>query len=154
MYMQTMWGLHNNRPELDLIANEFVSIGWHTLGDLSAGEDDKEQMKARVAEGVPGIKLGAVPNAAGVILKFAFRMKQGDLVIYPYKPDSTLNFGRVESDYYHESSAPMHRNRRKVKWLKTGIPRTNFSQAARHELGAAITLFGVKRHASEFRHLP
>jgi hypothetical protein len=27
-----------------------------------------------------------------VLLKFAFRMQPGDLVVYPHKPDSTLNF--------------------------------------------------------------
>jgi restriction system protein len=149
--MPTMWGLHNDHPELDLVGNEFVSIGWDTLGDLSAHGDDKESMKTRVAQGVPGIKPGAVPGTAGVLLKFAFRMHPGDLVVYPYKPDSTLNFGRIASAYYYESGAPMHRNRRKVAWLKTGIPRTTFTQAARHEIGAAITLFEVKRHAAEFR---
>jgi restriction system protein len=146
-----MWGVHNNHPELDLVGNEFVSIGWNVLGDLTAIGDDKEAMKARVAQDVLGIKPGAVPNAAGVLLKFAFRMKPGDLVVYPYKPDSTLNFGRIASPYYYESDAAMHRNRHKVTWLKTGIPRTTFTQAARHELGAAITLFEIKRHAAEFR---
>jgi restriction system protein len=77
-------------------------------------------------------------------------MQPGDLVIYPYKPDSTLNFGRITSDYYYEAHAPLHRNRRKVEWLQTGIPRTTFSQSARYEIGSAVTVFRVKTHAQEF----
>jgi restriction system protein len=72
------------------------------------------------------------------------------LVIYPYKPDSTLNFGRIAGDYYYEASADLHRNRRKVEWLKTGIPRAKFSKGARYEIGSAVTLFRVKSHDREF----
>lgn len=36
-------------------------------------------------------------------------------------------------------------------WLKTGVPRTDFSQSARYEVGAAITVFRVKNNDAEFR---
>lgn len=78
-------------------------------------------------------------------------MQPGDLVVSPYKPDSTLNFGRITGDYYHDVTAALHRNRRTVEWLKTGIPRTDFPSAARNEVGAPITLFQVKRHDKLFR---
>lgn len=44
----------------------------------------------------------------------------------------------------------MHRNRRKVDWLKTGVPRAEFSKGARYEVGSAVTLFRVKTHDQEF----
>lgn len=44
----------------------------------------------------------------------------------------------------------MHRNRRKVDWLKTGVPRAEFSKSARYEVGSAVTLFRVKNHDREF----
>lgn len=149
--MPTMWGVHNNQPQLDLVANGFISIGWEELGDLTVIGDDKSMMQARVAQTFPSVKPGAVPHAAGVLLKFAFRMQPGDLVVYPYKPDSTLNFGRITGPYYYDASAPLHRNRRPVEWIRTGIPRTNFVQAARNGVGSAMTLFEVKRHAQVFR---
>lgn len=149
--MPTMWGVHNSQPQLDLVGNGFISIGWDEMGDLGGIGDDNKRMQARVAETFPTVKPGAVPNAAGVLLKFAFRMQPGDLVVYPYKPDSTLNFGRITGPYYHDASAPLHRNRRPVEWLKTGVPRTDFVQAARNEVGSAMTLFEVKRHAQVFR---
>lgn len=146
----TVWGVHNDHPELDLIGNGFVGIGWDDVGDLTSIGSDKEALKKRIAEIRPGAKPGAIPVWAGVLLRFRFEMQVGDLVVYPYKPESTLNFGRIESDYYYDPSAPMHRNRRKVEWLKTGVPRAEFSKSARYEVGSAVTLFRVKNHDREF----
>jgi hypothetical protein len=42
-------------------------------------------MQAWVAQTYADPKPGAVPNAAGVLLKFAFRMQPGDRVVYPYR---------------------------------------------------------------------
>src|SRR3954471_5436010 len=146
----TVWGVHNDHPELDLIGNGFVGIGWDDIGDLTSIGSDKEELKKRIAEIRSDAKPGAIPVWAGVLLRFRFEMQIGDLVVYPYKPDSTLNFGRIESDYYYDPSAPMHRNRRKVNWLKTGVPRAEFSKSARYEVGSAVTLFRVKNHDREF----
>jgi restriction system protein len=148
--MTTMWGVHNDQPQLDLVSNNFISIGWAEMGDLARIGDDKEAMKLAVAEAYPDIKRGAIAGTAGTLLSFACRMQPGDLVVYPYKPDSTLNFGRIESDYHYVADAPLHRNRRTVTWLKKGIPRTTFSQTARYEIGSALTVFRVKQHLDEF----
>ncbi len=148
--MTTLWGVHNDQPQLDFVGNGFISIGWTDMGDLSAIGNDKDAMKAMVTDVCLDIKPGAIPGTAGTLLTFAFRMKPGDLVVYPYKPDSTLNFGRIESDYYYDAAAPIHRNRRKVKWLKTGVPRTTFSKTARYEVGAAMSVFRVRHHLQEF----
>lgn len=145
-----VWGVHNDHPDLDLVGNGFISVGWDEIGDLSAIGADKEVLKQKVAAAYQHAKPGAIPVWAGVLLRFGFEMQVGDLVIYPYRPDSTLNFGRIESDYYYEPGAPFHRNRRKVQWLKTGIPRAQFSKSARYEVGSAVTLFRVKNHESEF----
>ncbi len=146
----TVWGVHSDQPELDLVGNGFVAIGWDDIGDLSDLGLDKDELKERIAAARPWAKAGAIPVWAGVLLRFRYEMQPGDLVIYPYKPDSTLNFGRIMSDYYYEASAEQHRNRRKVEWLKTGIPRAEFSKGARYEVGSAVTLFRVKTHDKEF----
>lgn len=148
--MPTMWGVHNDQPQLDLVSNGFVSIGWAEMGDLSALGNDKDAMKAKVAATYPDIKPGAIPGTAGTLLSFAYRMQVGDLVVYPHKPDSTLNFGRIIGQYEHHPELPLHRNRRKVEWLRTGVPRTDFTEAARFEVGSAMTIFQVKKHLQEF----
>jgi restriction system protein len=146
----TYWGVHNDRPELDLVENAFVSVGWSAVGDLTAVGQDKEAMKARLRAVYPGAKKGAIPVWAGVLLRFGFEMQIGDLVIYPHKPDSTLNFGRLDGPYRYEPGAALHPHRRAVTWLHTGVPRERFSQRARWELGSSVTLFSVKNHAHEF----
>ncbi len=148
--MEAIWGIHNDHPDLDLIGNSFVSVGWDALGDLRLIGSDKETMKSQVATDYPEAKPGAIPIWTGILLRFAFELQAGDIVIYPFKPDSTLNFGKIESDYYYEADASIHRHRRNVKWLKTGVPRAHFSKSARYEVGSAVTLFRVKNHASEF----
>lgn len=148
--MPTMWGVHNDQPQLDLVDNGFISIGWIEMGDLAALGNDKDAMKAKVAATYPDIKPGAIPGTAGTLLTFVYRMQVGDLVVYPHRPDSTLNFGRIVGDYEYHPELPLHRNRRKVEWLKTGVPRTDFTESARFEVGSAITLFQVKRHTHEF----
>lgn len=145
-----MWGVHNDHPELGLVQHGFISVGWDELGDLMAYGGDKDALKAKLAETYPDAKAGAFPVWAGVLYRFAYDMKPGDIVIYPYRPDSTLNFGRIEGEYSYDASAPLHRQRRKVQWLKTGIPRARFSKSARYEIGSAVTLFRVKSHEQEF----
>src|SRR4051812_39651208 len=139
-----------DQPQLDLVDNGFISIGWIEMGDLSAIGNDKEHMKARVADTYPEIKPGAIPVTAGTLLSFVYRMQVGDLVVYPHRPDSTLNFGRISGDYIYDPALPLHRNRRRVEWLRTGVPRTDFSEGARFEVGSAITIFRVKNHLQEF----
>lgn len=144
------WGIHNEHPSLDLLGNSMITIGWDAAGDLTPLGPDRAAIKHRVAKTYPDAKPGAIPIWAGVLLRFGFEMQPGDVVIWPNKQDSTLNFGRIEGGYQHDASAPLQRNRRKVAWLKTGVPRAQFSQAALYEVGCAVTLFRVKSHEAEF----
>lgn len=148
--MAEFWGIHNDRPDLELVENGFVSIGWPGVGDLASLGDDKDVLKARVAEVFPDAKPGAIPVWAGVLRRFAFDIEIGDHVLYPHKPDSTINLGRISGPYtYHAGERQPHR--RTVEWLHTNIPRTHFSQAARNEIGSAVTMFAIKRNVDEFR---
>src|SRR3954467_4112334 len=110
--MSAIWGVHNDHPELGLVEHGFVSIGWDDVGDLKGQGVDRDALKQTLTASRPEAKPGAIPVWAGVLLRFANEMQPGDLVIYPFKVDSTLNFGRIESDHYYDASAPMHRHRR------------------------------------------
>lgn len=148
--MQAVWGIHNDQSSLDLVNGGFVSIGWEELGDLSATDTSRDALKALVAEAYPTAKPGAIPVWAGILVRFISEMEVGDYVISPNKADRTLNFGVVDSDFYVEPGIETHPNRRRVRWLRTGVPRDTFSKSALHEIGSAITLFRVKSHADEF----
>ncbi len=148
--MTTVWGIHNDRPSLDLIRGEFVSVGWDEIGDLRPLTGPGADLKRQLAAAYPTAKPGAIPVWAGVLNRFATGMAIGDYVIGPNKADSTLNFGRISGDYYFDAEAEYHRHRRPVTWLRTGVPRVEFSQSALYEIGSAVTLFKVNRHAAEF----
>ena len=148
--MPTIWGIHNDEPELDLLGEGFVSVGWDEIGDLRDCGNDKDALKQLLVARYPQAKAGAIPVWAGVLRRFAFEMQAGDFVISPRKADSTLSFGRVAGEYYFDGSMT-HHHRRPVEWLRTGVPRATFSQSARYEIGSAVTLFRVKNHAEEFR---
>lgn len=147
--MAALWGIHNDQPSLDLIEGGFVSIGWEELGDLRVIGPDRETLKRHLSATYPAAKPGAIPVWAGILVRFMVEMQVGDYVISPNKADRTLNFGRITSDFYVDE-ATVHPNRRRVEWLRQGVPRADFSKAALHEIGSAVTLFRVKTHAAEF----
>lgn len=148
--MAALWGIHNDQSSLDLVEGGFISIGWEELGDLSGTDVDRETLKLRLAETYPTAKPGAIPVWAGVLYRFIAEMQIGDYVISPNKADRTLNFGIIDSDFYVEHAEDVHGNRRRVRWIKTDVPRDDFTKGALHEIGSAVTLFKVKNHAGEF----
>ena len=88
---------------------------------------------------------------AGILYRFAHEMQVGDLVVAPYKPDSTLNFGVIDGPQRYDEAVSDHAHRRPVKWLRTGVARGLFSRAALNEIGSALTLFRIRTNEAEFR---
>jgi restriction system protein len=149
--MNTMWGIHNDALGAELVEKGFVSIGWEEVPDLRTIGGDRTLLKDVVQRTYPHIKPGAVPVWAGILYRFGFEMQQGDLVVAPYRSDSTLNFGVVDGPYEYHEDVARHPHRRKVRWLRTGVARGLFPQAALYEIGSAVTLFQVRKHADIFR---
>ncbi|WP_103875502.1 restriction endonuclease [Bosea lathyri] len=146
-----VWGVHmgwhvDGRP----VDEGYVAIGWPALGDLRAYAADREVFKAALARQSGEGSAGAVPVQAGVLFRFVHEMKAGDIVVYPSKHDRMVNIGRFTGETsYVEGDRDEYPNRRHVAWLGS-FPRNDFSQAALNEIGSALTLFRVRRHASEF----
>lgn len=149
--MNVIWGIHNDTLGAELVEKGFVSIGWAEVPDLQSIGDDRARLKDVVQRTYATAKPGAIPVWAGVLYRFGFEMQRGDLVVAPYKLDSTLNFGVVDGPYEYRSDAANHPHRRKVRWLKTGVARGLFPQEALYEIGSAVTLFQVRNHAHIFR---
>ena len=150
--MSRIWGIHNDQP-IDLVAGGFVSIGWAELGDLTGREVSRDGLKAMLSQALPQAKPGAIPVWAGVLARFINEIEIGDLVVSPVKSDRTINIGRVTGAHYFDAGADAHPNRRPVEWLMVGIPRGDLPASARNELGSALTLFEVKRHADVIERL-
>lgn len=149
--MVNMWGIHNDTlPAEELIDGGFISIGYEAMGDLRRVGNDQQAMKEEVEAKYPSIKAGAIPVWAGTLRRFAFALEIGDIVIAPNRAASTLNFGRITGDYTWDDTAPEHKSRRSVTWLRRDVPRTDFPKKALFEIGSAVTLFAVKNHRHVF----
>lgn len=149
--MNSMWGIHNDTLSDELIDQGFVSIGWDELGDLRQIGTDRDALKERLTETYSGKKPRAIAGWTGILHRFAVEISVGDVVVAPYKPNSTINIGIVTGPYDYVASAPTHRHRRAVEWKKIGVSRTIFSQAALYEVGAFLAVFGIRKHDAEFR---
>jgi restriction system protein len=148
--MTVVWGIHNDALTTELVDGGFVSIGWEKIGDISKIGPDREALKLAQKTAYPETKPGAIPVQAGTLYRFAFGIEIGDVIVAPYRPDSTINIGVVTGPYQYLPDAPLHPHRRPVQWKKLGIARAVFSQPALNEIGSAITLFSVKKHVAEF----
>lgn len=149
--MTNMWGVHNDTLTTELVEGGFVSIGWDDLGDLRTIGSSREEIKAALAPVYPDRKPQAIAGWAGILTRFRDEMQVGDIVVVPYKRDSTINIGVVSGLYEFVADAPTHRHRRPVTWKKIGLPRTVFSQPALYEIGSFLTVFGIRKHDGEFR---
>jgi restriction system protein len=146
-----IWGVHmgahvGNRP----LEEGYVAIGWLELGDLRDIPAERDAFKVALLKYRPEAKEGAIPVHAGILFRFAHEMQAGDIVVYPSKHDRMVNIGRFTGgNSFVRESADEYPNRRDVNWLGS-YPRTDFSQSALNEIGSAVTLFRIKRHADEF----
>lgn len=149
--MSSTWGVHNDTLTTELVAGGFVSIGWDDLPDLRTIASGREGLKIALSAAYPNKKPRAIAGWAGILSRFRDEMQVGEVVVAPYKPDSTINIGVITGDYTFDPAAATHRHRRPVTWRKVGVSRTVFTQPALYELGAFLTVFRIRAHADEFR---
>ncbi|QYH35063.1 restriction endonuclease [Salinibacterium sp. M195] len=148
--MADYWGIHNDTLNTELVDEGFISVGWDETPDLNSVPDGREGLKRALVEVLPDANSRSIAGQAGVLFRFRDEMRVGDVIVAPYKPNSTVNIGVIASDYYYAAAAQTHRHRRKIEWKQVGLSRTVFSQAALYEIGSAITVFRVRKHANEF----
>ena len=148
--MTNMWGVHNDTLTTELVDGGFVSVGWGPVPDLHSLGATREDVKTSLTQIYPDRTAGAIAAWAGILLRFRDEIQVGDIVAAPYKPDRTVNIGVVTSGYYYDTSAPEHRHRRRVEWRRTGVPRVDFSPAARDALSRLQTVFAIRTATDEF----
>lgn len=144
------WGIHNDTLTTELLDGGFISLGWDRISDLTRIPGGREGLKQALAVASPDDSTRSVAGQAGVLYRFRDELALGDVIVAPFRPDSTVNIGIVVGEYYFEAGAETHRHRRRVEWKSVGVARTVFSQSALYEIGSAITLFSVTRHIGEF----
>lgn len=143
-----MWG-HHCTGDVNLIELGSAAIGWDEMGDLSRLEPTFEAFKDALRTAYPEFKPGAIPVSAGQLFRFVHEAKDGDYVVYREKHGGPIHIGLLKGDYFFEGDGA-YPQRRRVTWLKTELPPTQFSPGALYELGASLSWFRVKTHAHEY----
>lgn len=148
----TVWGVHNRDLGDQLVAGGFISVGWE-LKDLRSIGNDRERMTTALRENLPEAKEGSIRVWSVILLRFAFEMEPGDLVVSPNKINRTLNFGRITGDYVYHPHEFWHRHRRTVEWILTDVSRDRFSRSERQDVSQRQTVFKINKSAAEFSRL-
>lgn len=147
------WGIHNNQPAIDPRVDKAVRIGWDEVGDLSTIAPTRDAFKAALVTKMPEISDEKIPSHAGTLYRFVHTMEIGDVVVCPDRATNTLDIGRVSGPYEFHPESDIHKHWRPVTWVRTGVPRSELSEAAQEEISSATTLFTVKTAEDELEHL-
>lgn len=128
--------------------NNFVSIGWRKVGDLSSVSTREEIVKI-LEVAYPEARNQTRVMWAGQLFRFTSRFKRGDRVV-TYDPASRLYYcGKIDGDYEYCGDAEFEEtiNRRKVIWAGER-KKDELSDAAQNSLGAISTIFKVPEAVS------
>jgi len=128
------WGIHNNKPEIDPRVDKAVRIGWDEMGDLSTIAPTRDAFKASLVAKMPGVSDEKIPSNAGTLYRFVHTLQIGDTVVCPHRATNTLDIGRVSGPYRFHPESTVHKQWRPVTWLRTGVPRSELSEAAQNEI--------------------
>ena len=117
-----VWGIHNDEiPAQELVDRGFISVGWDAIGDLNEIGNDRDAVRAALRQAYPEAKEGAHRIWAGVLLRFAFVLAEGDVVVAADRQHKLINIGRITGPYRYEPGNN-HPHRRDVEWLATDNP--------------------------------
>lgn len=151
--MRTIWGIHNDRKEIDPSQDKAVRIGWDELGDLSELGASRDAFKKALGQARPEADKGTIPVWAGTLYRFVHKIKVGDLIVCPDKKTRTIRIGRVSGPYEYRSEYPFYRHVRPVEWLAVDVPRDELSLPAQNEISSLTTLFEITTGREEVEGL-
>ncbi|WP_224769503.1 AAA family ATPase [Nocardioides ochotonae] len=148
-----MWGIHNDRPDIDPLTDGAVRVSWDETGDLSDVAASREAFKERLLATMPDVDPRRLPGWAGTLYRFVHEIKVGDVVVSPNRAKRTLRIGVVSGPYEFHAETAAYRHWRPVTWLKTDVSRDELSTAAQHEISSLITLFKIVTGREEVEQL-
>ncbi len=139
-------GTHEQR----MLSNDFVSMGFETIPDLT-NIKSQEEIQKLYSKIHPEAKHKRMIAHSAQLWNFLGRIQKGDLAVVPLKTQAAIAIGEVIGVYEYTSQygSDLHHIRR-VKWLRTDVPRSAFDQDLLYSFGAYLTVGHVKaEHAEE-----
>lgn len=131
----------------------YVAIGWLPNNDLSAiaSRDELYTLyKKEYPEDTSNVVIG---QQVGQIARFLLEIKPGDYVITPAQNTEFIYYGIVEENPYYFSDGAdgcPYRHRKKVKWHKEPIQRSQFSVPFQNTIRSSLTVFCISHKKNFF----
>ncbi len=130
----------------------YVAIGWLPKDDLS-GITSREEIYSLYKKEYPNDTSNIViGQQVGQIARFLLEIKHGDYVVTPAQNTEFIYYGVVEENAYFFADGSdgcpfLHRKR--VKWHKTPIQRSQFSVPFQNTIRSSLTVFYIN-HPKNF----
>jgi len=142
----------DGQREAGALEHNVVAIGWEELDDLSRFKKSREELEIFFKKQYPERRPNSTANYIGQIWAFLSRIQINDWVACPLKTRSAIAIGVVESDYeFRTDLGKNHQHTRRVKWIKTDLPRTAFDQDLLYSFGAFMAVCKIERNQAETR---
>src|SRR5699024_9937010 len=106
--MRTIWGIHNDRKEIDPAQDKAVRIGWDEIGDLSELEPSREAFKSALGKAGPAAGEATIPVRARTLYRNVHKIKVGTLIVCPHNNTLTIRISQVSGPYDHPSEYPFY----------------------------------------------
>lgn len=148
-----VWGIHMGKNVgAQAIDEGFIAIGWPDLGKFS-DYPNLNKFKSALKKNCSESNRRSRGQRSGVFDRFVYKMKEGDIVVFPSKHDGKVNIGYITGDvecFDHDIDELI--NRRPVKWLKH-LPRTKLSYDVLSEIRAYLAIFQIRKNEKEFQKM-
>ncbi len=132
------------------IERSLIVLAEQGFGDLRNLPKNRESFYSTYAKRHADEGSTAIAGIGGTFFRFIHEIHNGDLVLYPCLLDKKVHYGVVSGPYAYAKSQKEFPHHRKVIW-NGAFEKSNLSEFARRELGAARTLFKVNNNAEEIR---
>lgn len=135
------------------IEGNYVAIGWLPQKDLS-GITSRDELYPLYREAYPNDTSNVViGQQVGQIARFLLEMKPGDYVITPAPDTEFIHYGIIEENAYcfsDGSDGCPYLHRKKVKWHKEPIQRSQFSVPFQNTIRSSLTVFYISHKKNFF----
>lgn len=135
------------------LAGNYVAIGWLPNNDLSNIKSRDELYPLYKKEYPEDISNVVIGQQVGQIARFLLEMKSGDYVITPAQNTEFIYHGIIEENAYHFANASdgcPYLHRKKVKWNKEPIQRSQFSVPFQNTIRSSLTVFYISHKKNFF----
>jgi restriction system protein len=127
-----------------MLIEGFVAVGGNEIGDLT-GITDVRIIGETLERTMPNRTPRAISFFEGYWRRFLLEMQIGDPVVLPTQSDD-LAIGMVTGGYEYRSDEDEHaRHRRAVRWIATGVPRSDASPDLLRVVSGRHTIQEIKQ---------